>query len=96
MRIYGNAKKIGDSYFEVAYKDINEEGKTINEGTEDFSGARLRNVNRYDIREFTGRKNISGGAMTETFATIRIMKGTSPSKVAKALYGDRVARVVKC
>ena len=96
MRIYGKATKIGDGYWEIEYKDIDENGRVINEGTEDFSSERMRNINTYEIRGFQGRKNINGSEMTYPMATIRILKGTSPSKIAKALYGDKVARVVKC
>lgn len=95
MRIYGKANEIGDGYWEIEYKDIDENGQTVNEGTEDFSSERKRNINTYEVRGFEGRKNINGGEMTYPMATIRILKGTSPSKTAKALYGDKVARVVK-
>lgn len=96
MRIYGKANKIGDGYWEIEYKDIDENGQTVNEGTEDFSSERMRNISTYEVRGFEGRKNINGGEMTYPMATIRILKCTSPSKTAKALYGDKVARVVKC
>ena len=96
MRVYGKATKIGDGYWEIEYKDIDETGRVICEGTEDFSSERMRSINTYEVREFSGRNNVNGSPMTEHLAYIKIMKGTSPSKTAKAIYGDKVARAVKC
>ena len=95
FRIYGKATKIGDGYWEVEYKDIDENGQTINEGTEDFSSERLKTIKRYEVRAFEGRKNINGGKMTYPLANMKISQKDSPSKAAKALYGDKVARVVR-
>lgn len=85
-----------DGYYEYSYKEYDEDGQLRNEGTEDFNQARTHNLTTYEVRELNGRHNVNGGAMTEHLAYIKIMKGTSPSKAARAMYGARVARVVKC
>ncbi len=47
------------------------------------------------MRAYTGEISPSGSKLTQIIGFFQINKGDSPSKAAKLLYGDKVARVVR-
>lgn len=92
-RLYTNVKKIGDDYYEAAYKELTYGGRIVGAGTEDFSRERLYSATRiYSVYAYNGRTNKAGGKMTDCVGDIRISKSACAIKAARSLYSN-VARV---
>lgn len=81
-----------EGYYEVNYMMFDEDYNLVGEGTEDFSYIRLRNLKKYEVRQYSGRNNKNGSPMTETLNIVRVNEG-SALKMSRALYGEKVARV---
>lgn len=48
-----------NGYYEVPYKQYNENGDLVTDGTEDFSSDRLKTISSYEILEYTGSRTKS-------------------------------------
>ena len=66
MRIYDTKKAVTitpatkengyNGYFEVPYTEYREDGSILCQGTEDFSGERLKTLKTYEVVKQTGEK----------------------------------------
>ncbi len=95
-RIYTRVKKIGDDYYEAAYKEYSPENELVSAGTEDFSSRRLATATKcYVVMVYNGRINSAGGRMTDCVGEkIRMSRNAVAIRVARMLYKNRdVARV---
>jgi hypothetical protein len=91
----GSAENNWNGYYEVFYKEYDENGCLIREGSEDFSGIRLRSLARYIVRAYTGGVNRAGQKTTYEIGFIRITKNNKPGTAARFVYGENVARTIK-
>ena len=103
MKVYTKVKTIEpgseenqwNGYYEVFYKEYDENGRLIGEGSEDFNNRRLRTLRRYIVRAYTGEVNRAGQKTTYEIGFIRIGKNTKPGTAARMIYGENVARTIK-
>lgn len=91
----GSAENQWNGYYEVSFKEYDENGRLIREGTEDFSGRRLKTLTRYIVRAYTGEVNKAGQKTTYEIGFIRITKTSKPGAAARFVYGENVARTIK-
>lgn len=86
-------------YYEIAYKEFDAEtGELVDEGTADFTGARIHNeLQKYLVLTNTGETNRAGGRKTDAAGWIYVNRNQKfPAvKAARLVYGKNVARVKK-
>lgn len=94
MKVYSTkVRELSLAYWEIPYTEYREDGSIKRKGIEDFSAQRYNELNRYNVRAYTGEISPSGSKLTHVIGCFLLNKGDSPSKAARLIYGDRVARV---
>lgn len=97
-KVYGNAKKIGNDYYEVPYTEYYADGTIKCESTEDFSRERLhKGTKRFDVYCYNGETlhgaYREGYKRTECVGTLRVSKNACKIAVARMIYGNNVSYV---
>ena len=88
-----------NGYYEVPYTEYREDGSILCEGTEDFSGDRLKTLKTYEIVEKTGEKtkasNINSGGRNRWMhiAYITVAKRSDAVKIANIEYTEKELQI---
>lgn len=84
------AREISPDYHEIPYTDYLEDGSIKEQGTEDFSGTRLRGLTRRSAYIRTGHKRQDDSDSWEQIDCITANSTRDCLTIARLLHGDGV------
>ena len=109
MKIYDLKKKVVirpstkengyNGYFEVPYTEYREDGSILCEGTEDFSGDRLKTLKSYEVVKQTVEKtkrssiNVGGRNRWMHVTYITVAKRSEAVKIANIEYPEKELQI---
>ena len=109
MKIYDLKKKVVirpatkengyNGYYEVPYIEYREDGSILCEGTEDFSGDRLKTLKTYEVVKQTGEKtkrssiNVGGRNRWKHVCWMDVNTRKEAVKIANFLFHDDIIQI---